>query len=425
MRPKSIAIWLACAGGGAILALLAMNMKSDERQIDRPVPHVLSLSDPAFRATMGGVIGSPVDAGHNIQTLVNGDEIFPAMLAAIEGAKRTITFETYIYWSGRIADRFAKALASKAREGIKVHVLIDGVGGAPMGSELTNLMKAAGVDVQTFRPVRWYTLDRVNNRTHRKVLVVDGRIGFTGGVGIADEWSGDARTPAEWRDNHYRVEGPAVAGMQSAFVENWLEVTNEVLVGPNYFPDLSAAGGVAAQAVKSSPFSGSENVHLMLLMALAAADSHIRIATAYFVPNEVAIGQLLDARRRGVAVEIILPGTYTDNAGARSASRYLWGDLLAAGVRIYEYKPTMFHAKFATVDDLWTTIGSANFDERSFRLNDEANLTVLDREFTKTQIDLFNQDKARSHEVTLEMWESRPLLDKAKDLMWSLLSSQM
>jgi cardiolipin synthase A/B len=294
-----------------------------------------------------------------------------------------------------------------------------------MERSLIERMKSAGVDVQIFRPVHWYTLDRVNNRTHRKVLVVDGRIGFTGGVGIADEWNGNARSPSEWRDNHYRVEGPVVAGLQSSFVENWLEVTNELLIGEDYFPPLKAAGKLAAQTVKSSPFSGSENVHLMLLMAIAAATDHIRIEMAYFVPSEVAIQQLIEARKRGVEVEVLVPGDHVDNAGARSASRYLWGELLEAGVRIYEFEPTMLHVKFVTVDDVWATVGSANFDERSFGLNDEANLTVFDQGFTQTHIDIFEADKRRAREVTFEDWQNRPLQQKAIDLIWSALGSQM
>jgi cardiolipin synthase len=374
---------------------------------------------------MEGVIGSSVQTGHWVQTLVNGNEIFPAMLEAIQGARNTVNLETYIYWSGDIADRFAEALSRKAKEGVRCHVLIDGIGGLKMRPELIETMKSAGVDVHIFRPVQWYTLDRVNNRTHRKVLVVDGRIGFTGGVGIADEWNGDARTPKEWRDNHYRVEGPAVAGLQSAFVENWLEATNEVLVGPDYFPQIEPTGKMAVQTVKSSSFSGSENVHLMLMLALAGATDHVRIAMAYFVPDEVSTAQLIEARHRGVDVDVMLPGEHIDSAAARSASRYHWGPLLEAGVRIWEFEPTMFHVKYVVVDDIWTTVGSANFDERAFSLNDEANISVLDRGFAKTHIDMFERDRVRSREVTLDTWKNRPVLEKAQDAFWGMLSEQM
>lgn len=410
---------------GALLALLLVNLQPDERHISRPLPHIVASSDPAFAGSMAGLIGASVEPGHAIQTLVNGAKIFPAMLAAIEHARSTINFETYIYWSGRAGTRFAEALADKARKGVAVNVLIDAVGGAPMDEKLIEKMKSAGVNVRIFRPVHWYTFDRMNNRTHRKVLVIDGAVGFTGGVGIADEWDGDARTPDEWRDNHYRIEGPAVAVLQSAFTENWLEATGDVLIGNAYFPELKPAGDLAVQTVKSSPLSGSETVHLMLLTALASAESHIRIAMAYFVPNEIAMQQLLQARQRGVEIEVIVPGEHADHAGVRAASRYFWGELLAAGVRIYEFSPSMYHVKLVVVDDVWASVGSANFDERSFRLNDEANLSVFDAGFARSQIDLFNLDKSRSREITLEEWQSRPIKEKALDFLWSNVASQM
>ncbi|MFD2237417.1 phospholipase D-like domain-containing protein [Aureimonas populi] len=410
---------------GVLATVAAFNLVPEQRFMETRVAHEFGTSDPQFARAMEGVLGARIDEGNSIQTLVNGDEIFPSMLAEIEGAERTINFETYIYWQGRIAERFAQALSQKAREGVEVNVILDAVGAAPMDRSLIARMEGAGVRVALFRPLRWYTLDRWNHRTHRKLLVVDGTVGFTGGVGIADEWTGDARSPEEWRDNHYRIEGQAVSGLQSAFAENWLEATGEVLRGENHFPAIQPAGALLTQPMKSSARSGSENVHLAVMMALASAERHVRIAMAYFVPGDIAMEQLLDLRRRGVEVDVIVPGEHHDVEFVRRASRHLWGPLLEAGVRIHEYEPTMYHPKVMVVDESFASIGSVNFDERSFRLNDEMNVNVYDEGFARTQIDLFEADLAASREVTLAQWRERPVARKALDWFWSLFRSQL
>ncbi|MFJ5370891.1 phosphatidylserine/phosphatidylglycerophosphate/cardiolipin synthase family protein, partial [Bosea sp. CER48] len=333
---------------------------------------------------MGALFGSNYIPGNKVDPLVNGIRIFPAMLRAIREARQTITFETYIYWRGSIAEEFAEALSVKAREGLSVKVLLDWVGSLPMDEKLIKQMQDAGVEVVRFRPVAWYTLDRVNNRTHRKLLVVDGRIAFTGGVGIADEWNGDARSRNEWRDNHYRVEGPAAAEFQAAFAEHWIEATGELLLGERFFPQISPVGQRETQVVVSS--TQQRNVmHLMLMTAFAAAQKNIRIATPYFVPDELTRQQLLEARKRGVDVQIIVPGPQTDARIVRKASRHLWGDLLRAGIKISEFQPTFFHCKLIIVDDIWTSVGSTNIDDRALRLNDEANINLFDQEFARDQ----------------------------------------
>ncbi len=418
-------IALGCLFAGVLGTVAAFNLVPEQRYLDRPVQHVFGVSDPQFPLTMEGILGARIDRGTSIQTLVNGDEIFPAMLGAIEGARQTIHFETYIYWDGEIAERFAEALSAKAREGVEVRIIIDAVGGAPMDERLIERMETAGATVVRFRPLRWYTLDRWNHRTHRKILVVDGIAGFTGGVGIGDEWTGDARNPDEWRDNHYRMQGPAVAGLQSAFAENWLEATSEVLKGERYFPEIDPDGGVATQPMKTSARSGSESAHLAVLMALASAERHVRISMAYFVPNQLAIDQFLQLRERGVEVEIVLPGEHQDVTMVRHASRQAWGPLLEAGVRIHEYGPTMYHTKVLIVDEGFASIGSVNFDERSFRLNDEMNVNVYDPGFVRTQIDIFEADLALSREVTFAEWQARPLREKVLDRFWSLFESQL
>lgn len=373
---------------------------------------------------MNALFGSNYVSGNRIETLVNGVQIFPSMLSAIREARQTISFETYIYWRGAIADEFANALSAKAREGLSVKVLLDWVGSIPMDEGLIERMRDAGVEVVRFRPVSWYTIDRVNNRTHRKLLIVDGRVGFTGGVGIGDEWNGDARSPNEWRDTHYRLEGPAAAEFQAAFAEHWIEATGELLLGDRFFPEISSAGNHAAQVVISS--THQRNVmHLMLMTALASAQKSIRIATPYFVPDELTRRHLLEARKRGVDIEIIVPGPQTDARIVRKASRHLWGELLQEGIKIAEYQPTFFHWKLVIVDDTWTSVGSTNIDDRALRLNDEANINLFDKEFASTQAALFDKDVAASKPYTLSDWQKRSANEKFADWLSSLARSQI
>lgn len=373
---------------------------------------------------MAALFGSNVLPGNRIETLVNGNEIFPSMLQALRGATQTITFETYIYWRGDIADQFAAVLEQKAREGVSVKVLLDWVGSIPMEETLVERMQAAGVEVVRFRPVSWRTIDKVNNRTHRKIVVVDGSIGFTGGVGIGDEWNGDARTRAEWRDTHYRVEGPVVAEFQAAFAEHWLEATGELLMGERFFPAIAAGGDRAAQVVTSSTNQRSV-MHLMLMTALAAAETRIVLGTPYFVPDETTRHQLLAARRRGVEIDILVPGETTDAHIVRKASRHLWGELLEAGIRIHEFEPTMYHCKLVVVDQAWASVGSTNIDDRALRLNDEVNLNAYDPAFAREQIAVFEKDLKRARPYTVAQWQGRSLWEKFSDWLASLLRSQI
>ena len=382
------------------------------------VKHQYSVTDAQFERTMNNLMGPGLVPGNEITNLRNGDEIFPAMLKAIRGARSTIDFETYIYWKGKIGQEFAEALAERARAGVAVHVILDWQGTEKMDGASLKLMKEAGVVVVKYNPLAWYKPNfwyspaRVNNRTHRKLLIVDGKIGFTGGVGIADEWGGHAQDSKHWRDNHYRVEGPVVAEMQSAFLDNWLRTNGSVLHGNDYFPPLSAEGSYKAQTFKSSSKGGSESARLMYLMSISAAARNVRLANAYFVPDKLAVDTFLEAARRGVHIEIIVPGRHIDQQAVRKASRDKWPDLLKAGIRIYEFEPTMFHCKYMIVDDAWVSVGSSNFDARSFRLNAEANLNVLNPSFAAQQTRVFEQDKARSKEITLETLKHEPIWDK-------------
>lgn len=409
----------------ALLLLIVVNLRSSTRAIDREIGHLYDAADPQFARAMGTLLGPALLPGNRVSALCNGDEIFPAMLDAIAGARRSITFETYIYWSGDTGRAFGEALSARARAGVKVHVLVDWVGSGRMDRSVISEMEEAGVEFVKYHPPRWYTLHRLNNRTHRKLLVVDGSVGFTGGVGIADKWLGHAQDPDHWRDSHFRIEGPAVAQMQSAFLDNWIETRALVLHGDDYFPPLPPVGPHIAQAFKSSIDEASENVRLMYLLSIASASHSVRIANAYFVPDGLSVRTLVSAARRGVDIQIIVPGRHTDSQVVGKASRACWASLLEAGIEIYEYQPTMYHVKVMIVDGVWTSVGSTNFDGRSFRLNDEANLNVLDEEFARGQMEVFEEDKARSRRVTLEKWARRPLGERVAERLAALLGTQL
>ncbi|HXN15091.1 MAG TPA: phospholipase D-like domain-containing protein [Usitatibacter sp.] len=395
-----------------------------EKEIKRTFAHDYDVSQPQFVRSMSVLLGPPLVHGNRVETLLNGDEIFPAMLAAIRSARSTITFETYIYWSGTIGKEFADALSERARSGVRVHILLDWVGSQRMDKALLDEMGGAGVEIKKYHPLRWYTIDRLNNRTHRKLLVVDGKVGFTGGVGIADEWSGHAQDADHWRDTHYLIEGPAVAQMQAAFTDNWTKVSGVVLQGESYFPKLEAVGVRYAQMFKSSMDGGAESMHLMYLLSIAAASQSIDLEMAYFVPDQLAREALVQALKRGVKVRVIMPGRITDAASVRYASRATWGPMLEAGAQLYEYQPTMYHCKVLVVDGLWVSVGSTNFDNRSFRLNDEANLNVYDRELARRQISDFENDLKRSRRITYQEWLDRPLSEKAWEQLLSLFGRE-
>ena len=408
-----------------LVALVVVNAGSGEKKIQQRIEHLYGVEDPQFLHVMGTMLGPPVVAGNRYQVLVNGDRIFPSMLAAIRGAKRTIDFETYIYWSGEIGKSFADALSERARAGVRVHVLLDWVGSAKMEDALIDELRSAGVEIQKYHPPHWSHLGRLNNRTHRKLLVVDGTVGFTGGVGIADKWTGDAQDPDHWRDTHFRVEGPVVAQMQGVFMDNWIKTAGAVLHGADYFPDIAPLGGGSAQVFSSSPTGGSASMELMYLMALTSANRTIRLSSSYFVPNELAVQTMVAAMKRGVKLQIIVPGTHIDAETVRSASKARWGELLAAGAEIYEYQPTMFHCKVMIVDEFMVSTGSTNFDDRSFRLNDEANLNIYDRAFAAEQARIFDADLAKSRRIDLATWQARPLHEKLLEHLASLFGSQL
>ena len=419
-----LTVLLTALATGA-LVLLALNFTAGEKKVQQQLPRLYSTASPDFERALGSLLGPGIVGGNAVTELLNGDQIFPPMLAAIQGAKKSITFETYIYWSGDIGKQFADALSERARAGVRVHVLLDWVGSAKMDESYLTEMQQAGVQIEKFHKPHWYNLARLNNRTHRKLLVVDGQVGFTGGVGIAPEWTGNATDPEHWRDSHYLVRGPAVAQMQATFLDNWLKVTGKVLHGALYFPPIAPAGAQKAQMFSSSPSSGSESMQLMYHLAITAAERSIDLSVAYFVPDELTQKHLMDALARGVRVRFITPGEHTDTDTVKAASRATWGPLLQAGALIYEYQPTMYHCKVMIVDQLLVSVGSTNFDNRSFRLNDEANLNVYDAAFARRQTEVFEDDLKRSRRVTYEEWLNRPLREKAHEKLTGWLRSQL
>ena len=423
-RSTLLTVLLTALATGA-LVLLALNFTAGEKKVQQQLPRLYSTAHPQFERALGSLLGPGIVGGNAVTELLNGDQIFPPMLAAIKSAQKSVTFETYIYWSGDIGKQFADALSERARAGVPVHVLLDWVGSAKMEESYLAEMKEAGVQIEKFHKPHWYNLARLNNRTHRKLLVVDGQVGFTGGVGIAPAWTGNAQDPDHWRDSHYLVRGPAVAQMQATFLDNWLKVTGKVLHGEAYFPAIAPAGGQKAQMFSSSPSSGSESMQLMYHLAITAAERSIDLSVAYFVPDDLTRKLLMDALARGVRVRLVTPGEHTDTETVKAASRATWGELLQAGAEIYEYGPTMYHCKVMIVDQLLVSVGSTNFDNRSFRLNDEANLNVYDAAFAQRQTQVFEDDIKRSRRVTYEAWLERPWSEKLHEKMTGLLRSQL
>eukprot|EP01030_Chromulinospumella_sphaerica_P001071 gene1071-1048_t len=423
-RSTMLTVLLTALATGA-LVLLALNFTAGEKKVQQQLPRLYNTAHPQFERALGSLLGPGIVGGNAVTELINGDQIFPPMLAAIKAAQKSVTFETYIYWSGDIGKQFADALSERARAGVPVHVLLDWVGSAKMEESYLAEMKEAGVQIEKFHKPHWYNLARLNNRTHRKLLVVDGQVGFTGGVGIAPAWTGNAQDPDHWRDSHYLVRGPAVAQMQATFLDNWLKVTGKVLHGEAYFPAIAPAAGQKAQMFSSSPSSGSESMQLMYHLAITAAERSIDLSVAYFVPDDLTRKLLMDALARGVRVRLVTPGEHTDTETVKAASRATWGELLQAGAEIYEYGPTMYHCKVMIVDQLLVSVGSTNFDNRSFRLNDEANLNVYDATFAQRQTQVFEDDIKRSRRVTYAAWLERPWSEKLHEKMTGLLRSQL
>lgn len=409
----------------ALVVALGINLATAEKRLLYRPRRLYTSSDADFRRALGVLLGPPLVAGNEVTTLINGAAIFPAMLDAIRQAKVSITFETFVF-RDEIGQVFCKALATAAQRGVHVHVLLDWLGSRTMPTTMLNAIREAGADLQLYHAPSWFHLGRLNNRTHRKLMIIDGKTGFTGGVGFGREWAGNKEHPRDWRESHYKVTGPVVAQMQAVFVDNWIKATGRVLHGPESFPtELPAQGDMDAQMFGSSPVGGSESMHLMVLLALTAAHTSIDIENPYFVPDRLTVDALIVACRRGVRVRIVVPGRYIDAPIGRWAAQGLYGVLLKAGVEIYEYQPTMIHCKVMVIDAEWTSVGSANFDDRSFRLNDEANLNVFSARLAQEQIRYINADIAESNRMVLKRWARRSASRRFYESLALLLRSQL
>ncbi len=408
-----------------LVTFAAMNFHRPEKDVRRKVAHCHAIDDPQFRREMDAMLGPDVLEGNQLVPLQNGDEIFPAMLEAIRAAKRSITFETYIYWSGEIGRVFADALEERARAGIPVHVMLDWAGSKKMEQRLLDQLTDSGVEVERYHPLRWHSINRINNRTHRKLLIVDGCIGFTGGVGIADQWQGHAQDAKHWRDIHFRIEGPVVAQLQAAFMDNWIKTTGIVLHSEVYYPALQPCGDKGAHLFVSSPAGGSASMHLMYLLAVAGVTRSLDLQAAYFAPDAIMIEALLAARKRGARIRILVPGKHIDSVLVRISSKRAWGELLASGVEFYEYQTSMMHNKMLILDGHLVSVGSTNFDMRSFELNDEASLNIYSDAFAAHMTQVMEADLESSRPYTLAMWNRRSWSQRIGEAVTLPLKSQL
>jgi cardiolipin synthase A/B len=387
----------------------------------------LAVDSSDFLTAAESLTGAPITEGNAAELLINGDAIFPAFLETIRGAERTLNLATYVYWRGEIARDVAHAVCERARAGVACKLILDALGAAKMERGLVKSMRDAGAEVRLFRPPKPYAVRRLVNRTHRRILVADGRVGMTGGVGIAAEWTGNAEDPEHWRDTHVRVRGPVVRGLQGAFAENWLEATGEVLAGDGYLPDLEPVreGGGPMQLVRSRAGVGDTNIEALYFLAIGAARSSIDLTAAYFVPRPAFIDALVAAARRGVRLRILVPGPHIDKAFVRVAGRAAYAELLEAGIEIFEYQPTMLHAKTMVVDGAWSSVGSVNFDNRSFQLHDEATLCVWSKEFAGQLTEVFEADLERSEAMREDRWQRRGPASRVTESASKLLRREL
>ncbi|MET9844741.1 phospholipase D-like domain-containing protein [Streptomyces ossamyceticus] len=368
-----------------------------------------------LRRRLERLIGVAATEGNDLVPLRNGDEIFPAMLGAIRSARHTIDMMTFVYWRGQIARDFATALAEQASAGVRVRLLLDGFGAKEIEGRLLDLMTDAGVQVAWFRKPVWLSPFKQNHRCHRKALVVDEHTAFTGGVGIAEEWCGDARTPSEWRDTHVQVRGPAVDGIAAAFAQNWAECHDELFDHRDRFTEHPQVGSSVVQVVRGSASIGWQDMQTLIRVMLTSAEERFRLATAYFAPDPYFIDLLSDTAHRGVRVEILLPGPHTDQRACQLAGQHHYTRLLQAGVRIRQFQPTMMHAKIITVDSVAALIGSTNFNRRSMDHDEEVMLAVLDEEFTAALDRDYDADLENSVDIDLARWRRRAWLQRAKE----------
>jgi cardiolipin synthase len=387
--------------------------------------HDMPIDAEEFLTTIAGATGSPFVPGNSLRILNNGDEFFPVMLDEVRRAEMSITMEAYIYWAGQIGLKFAEALSARARAGVRVKILLDAIGSSDIGDEIIKMLESSGCQIAWYNPIRWYTLGRINRRTHRKSLIIDGRVAFTGGAGIADEWLGNAEDEHHWRDIQIRLEGPAVTPLQTGFAQNWLECTRELVSGPAYYPVHEPAGDLSVLTIMSSPVTGASNARTLYYLSITSARRSIYIANPYFVPDPAALDTLIDAKKRGVDVRVMVSSDKNENWLSRRNAVRLYGRLLEAGVVIMEYEPTLLHHKTMVVDALWATIGTTNFDSRSFAHNEENNVCFYNQPLAEELDDIFTRDMVRCKRITLEEWRKRGIFWKIQEVIAAFLQEQV
>lgn len=411
---RAVVILLIAVAVIAGLLLLAQDQETLTIRSDVPA------EDARHSAYLAALVGSDLSTGNTFIVHTNGDQIFPAMLGAIRAATRRISFESYIYTSGSaIADEFTRALVEAAGRGVKVNLVLDAVGASSLSDEDLQRLRTAGCTVALFNAPTWYSLEELNYRTHRKLLIVDGEVAFTGGAGIDDQWKGNARNKEEWRDTQIEIRGPLARLIEGGFYENFVEAAGVVSpVLDDRVPAQNEEG--ASFVVRSSPTGGSNDLKRLYLLALASAKSAVEITTPYFVPDESTLWAIADARRRGVRIRMLVEGNITDAMPVKYASRHFYDRLLSSGVEMHEYQPTMLHTKVMIVDGIWSMFGSANFDNRSLELNDELNVAVSSRDLASRLGQDFEQDLAVSRRLEITTWRQRSFLMKTRERFWSL-----
>jgi cardiolipin synthase A/B len=362
----------------------------------------------------------------SIEVLANGENFYKAELEAIRAARNNINLEAYIFQRGKLTKDLVAALTERARAGVKVNLLLDGIGSFSTPKHYFKDLQQAGGHVEWYHPFRWNTWPRYNNRTHRELIIIDGRTAFVGGAGFADHWLYPKGERKRWRDTMFRVEGEAVSSLQSTFAGNWLEGSGEIIAGPGYFPFAKQTGSAMAMVVNSEPsVGGSTRARILFQTLLASAKQSIHITTPYFLPDKSMRDEMVRAvKERGVEITILCPGKHSDHYLTRRSSRRLYGDLLAVGAKIYEYKPAMIHAKILTVDGVWSVVGSTNLDNRSFGLNDEINVAILDRDLAARLEQDFQSDIGESEEVTYQRWQERSVVERAGEWLGWLIERQ-
>jgi cardiolipin synthase A/B len=417
---------VAFIGGILIILVLTILMWSVKREPSTR----LQVKDPGelrvLLPSIAGLTHSALEPGNSMQVLQNGVQFWPALFRDIAAARETVHIESFIWYDGKLARDMAKLLADKARQGVEVRLLVDASGGRQLKGEVKEMMEKAGVQVAHFHPLRISNLGRLNNRDHRKLMILDGRIGYISGFCIADEWLGDARHKKEFRDTGLRIEGPVVNRLQGAFAENWIEETGEIPAGDRYFPKLPAAGPSTAHLAYTSPDGSVSAVQILYYLAINAARKEILIQNPYLLPDKQALAALEAAVDRGVDVRIMVPSDdATDSALVQHASHHHFGTLMKKGVRVYEYQRTLLHQKVLVVDGLWSCVGSTNFDDRSFQLNDEVSLGVVDAAIASQLRAAFFQDLRHTRERKFDEWKDRSLWHKTVDGVAYLGRSQL